>query len=1074
MIIKIIQWSVLNRVWVLLLTGLIILAGGFAIKNTAVDAIPDLSDVQVIIKTSYPGQAPQVVQDQVTYPLTTAMLSVPGAKTVRGFSFFGDSYVYIIFDDDTDLYWARSRVLEYLSQVTDTLPDSAKPQLGPDATGVGWVFIYALTDTTGHFDLAQLRSLQDWFLKFELQTVAGVSEVAAVGGMIKQYQVQADPDKLRAYGIPLSLLQAAIQQGNQEVGASVIEMAEAEYMIRATGYISSREDLEHIPLGMQGNSLDSKSVVNGQPLLLKDVATIIEGPQMRRGIAELDGKGEVVGGIVVMRSGENAQKTIEGVKAKLEQLKAGLPAGVELVTVYDRSDLITAAVNNLWEKLTAELIMVALACVIFLFHVRSALVAVITLPIGILMAFIVMNLQGLNANIMSLAGIAIAMGAMIDGAIVMIENMHKHLERAALNGDKVNGDKVNGDKMAESKRWQLVIKAASEVGPSLFFSLLIITVSFLPVFTLEAQEGKMFAPLAFTKTYAMAAAAILAITLVPVLMGYFVRGKIISEKKNPLNRLLIAGYKPLLTSVLKFPKTTLLTALIIVIATLYPASKIGSEFMPDLDEGDLMYMPTTYAALSVGKARELLQQTDKLIATVPEVEHVFGKIGRADTATDPAPLTMIETFIKLKPKDQWREGLTSQDLRNEFDQLIQFPGLTNAWVMPIKTRIDMLATGIKTPVGIKVSGPDLNVIQDIGQQLEQILGEVKGTASVYSERVVGGRYIKIDIKRRQAAQYGMSIKDVQQVVSSAIGGMNISESVEGDKRYPINLRYPQHYRDSPEKLQRLPIVTDLLTKGGHNITLGDVANIRIEDGPPMIKSENARINGWTYIDIETSGENAMDIGSYVANAKQILADKIATGELDLPSGYALRWAGQYEYMQRAKEKLSVVVPLTLGIIFLLLYLNFRNVRDVALILLTLPMGLVGGILMMQYYQFNFSVAVGVGFIALAGVAAETGVIMLQYLKQALLDSQWSGDKPQSQQALQQSILHGAVNRVRPVMMTALATIAGLIPVMYGAGIGSEVMSRIAAPMLGGMISVVILTLLVLPVAYYQAVSGQKP
>ncbi|MFT6188275.1 MAG: Cu(I)/Ag(I) efflux system membrane protein CusA/SilA [Oleispira sp.] len=1052
MIIKIIQWSVLNRVWVLLLTALIILAGGFAIKNTAVDAIPDLSDVQVIIKTSYPGQAPQVVQDQVTYPLTTAMLSVPGAKTVRGFSFFGDSYVYIIFDDDTDLYWARSRVLEYLSQVTDTLPDSAKPQLGPDATGVGWVFIYALTDTTGSLDLAQLRSLQDWFLKFELQTVAGVSEVAAVGGMIKQYQVQADPQKLSAYGIPLSLLQTAIQQGNQEVGASVIEMAEAEYMIRATGYISSREDLENIPLGMLGNSLDSKSVVNGQSLFLKDVATIIEGPQMRRGIAELDGQGEVVGGIVVMRSGENAQKTIEGVKAKLEQLKAGLPAGVELVTVYDRSDLITAAVNNLWEKLTAELIMVALACVIFLFHVRSALVAVITLPIGILMAFIVMNLQGLNANIMSLAGIAIAMGAMIDGAIVMIENMHKHIERSTLQGNNID----------ESKRWQLVTRAASEVGPSLFFSLLIITVSFLPVFTLEAQEGKMFAPLAFTKTYAMAAAAILAITLVPVLMGYFVRGKIISEKKNPLNRLLIAGYKPLLISVLKFPKTTLLVTLIIVIASLYPATKIGSEFMPDLDEGDLMYMPTTYAALSVGKARELLQQTDKLIATVPEVEHVFGKIGRADTATDPAPLTMIETFIKLKPKDQWREGLTSQDLRNEFDQLIQFPGLTNAWVMPIKTRIDMLATGIKTPVGIKVSGPDLNVIQNIGQQLEQILGEVKGTASVYSERVAGGRYIKIDINRRQAAQYGMSIKDVQQVVSSAIGGMNISESVEGDKRYPINLRYPQHYRDSPEKLQRLPIVTDLLTKGGHNITLGDVADIRIEDGPPMIKSENARLNGWTYIDIKTSGENAIDIGSYVANAKQVLADKLLTGEFNLPTGYALRWAGQYEYMQRAKEKLSYVVPLTLGIIILLLYLNFRNARDVALILLTLPMGLVGGILMMLYYQFNFSVAVGVGFIALAGVAAETGVIMLQYLKQALLD-----DKPQGQQALQQSILHGAVNRVRPVMMTALATIAGLIPVMYGTGVGSEVMSRIAAPMLGGMISVVILTLLVLPVAYYQ-------
>jgi Cu(I)/Ag(I) efflux system membrane protein CusA/SilA len=1043
MITKIIHWSIFNRVWVIFVTGLIILAGAFAIKNTAVDAIPDLSDVQVIIKTSYPGQAPQVVQDQVTYPLTTAMLSVPGAKTVRGYSFFGDSYVYIIFDDDTDLYWARSRVLEYLSQVTDSLPDSAKPQLGPDATGVGWVFIYALTDTSGHLDLSELRSLQDWFLKYELQTVSGVSEVAAVGGMIKQYQVRVDPHKLRSYGIPLSLLETAIQQGNQEVGASVIEMAEAEYMIRATGYISSREDLENIPLGI---------VDNGQPLFLSDVANIIEGPQMRRGVSELDGKGEVVGGIVVMRSGENAQKTIAAVKEKLQQLKAGLPEGVEIVTVYDRSDLINAAIDNLWEKLTAELIMVALACILFLFHVRSALVAIISLPIGILIAFIIMYLQGLNANIMSLAGIAIAIGAMIDGAIVMIENMHKHMERTPLN---------------DANRWQVVTKAASEVGPSLFFSLLIITVSFLPVFTLEAQEGKLFAPLAFTKTYAMAAAAILAITLVPVLMGYFIRGKVMSEKKNPLNRLLIAIYQPLLARLLQFPKTTLIAALTIVLISLYPASKIGSEFMPDLDEGDLMYMPTTYAGLSVGKAREILQQTDKLIAKVPEVEHVFGKIGRADTATDPAPLTMIETFIKLKPKDQWREGLTTQDLRKELDQLIQFPGLTNAWVMPIKTRIDMLATGIKTPVGIKVSGPDLTVIEGIGQQLEKVLAEVKGTASVYSERVVGGRYIKIDIQRRQAAQYGMSIKDVQQIISSAIGGKNIAESVEGDKRYPISLRYPQQYRDSPEQLARLPIVTPSKNGMGHNIILGDVANISIEDGPPMIKSENARINGWTYIDIESEGANAIDIGSYVENAKAVMAEKIATGEFDLPAGYSIRWAGQYEYMERAKEKLSYVVPLTLGVIIVLLYLNFRNARDVALILLTLPMGLVGGILLMSYYQFNFSVAVGVGFIALAGVAAETGVIMLQYLKQAIID-----EKPTTRETLQSSILEGAVNRVRPVMMTAIATIAGLIPVMYGSGVGSEVMSRIAAPMLGGMISVVILTLLVLPVAYYQAVRSQ--
>jgi copper/silver efflux system protein len=1036
MINKIIHWSILHRIWVLLITGLIILAGGFAIKNTAIDAIPDLSDVQVIIKTSYPGQAPQVVQDQVTYPLTTAMLSVPGAKDVRGYSFFGDSYVYVIFDDDTDLYWARSRVLEYLSQVNDELPNDAKPQLGPDATGVGWVYIYALTDKSGKMDLAELRSLQDWFLKYELQTVAGVSEVAAVGGMVKQYQVQVDPHKLRAYGIPLSLLQTAIQQGNQEVGASVIEMAEAEYMIRATGYISSREDLENIPLGI---------VDNGQPLFLTDVADIIEGPQIRRGISELDGEGEVVGGIVVMRSGENAQKTIDGVKEKLAQLQTGLPEGVEVVTVYDRSDLINAAVDNLWEKLTEELLMVALACILFLFHVRSALVAIISLPIGILIAFIIMYVQGLNANIMSLAGIAIAIGAMIDGAIVMIENMHKHMERSLLKGIP----------LTDTNRWQLVAKAASEVGPSLFFSLLIITVSFLPVFTLEAQEGKLFSPLAFTKTYAMAAAAILAITLVPVLMGYFIRGKIISEHKNPLNRLLIVTYEPLLTAVLKFPKLTLIIALAIMLSTLYPASKIGSEFMPDLDEGDLMYMPTTYAALSVGKAREILQQTDKLIATVPEVEHVFGKIGRADTATDPAPLTMIETFIKLKPRSEWREGLTAKKLRDEFNQLIQFPGLTNAWVMPIKTRIDMLATGIKTPVGIKVSGQDLKVIQDIGLQLEQVLAEVKGTASVYSERVAGGRYIKIDIQRRHAAQYGMSIKDVQQIISSAIGGKNIAESVEGDKRYPINLRYPQQYRDSPEQLQRMPIVT----KAGHNITLGDVADIRIEDGPPMIKSENARINGWTYIDIERSGINAMDIGSYVKNAQQIVNAKV-----DLPAGYSIRWAGQYEYMERAKEKLSYVIPFTLGIIILLLYLNFRNSRDVILILLTLPMGLIGGILIMSYYQFNFSVAVGVGFIALAGVAAETGVIMLQYLKQAIIE-----EKPETVEQLQTAILDGALRRVRPVMMTAIATIAGLVPVMYGTGVGSEVMSRIAAPMLGGMISVVILTLLVLPVAYFVVV-----
>lgn len=1057
MISKIIHWSILNRIWVLLATGLIIIGGVFAIKNTAIDAIPDLSDVQVIIKTSYPGQAPQVVQDQVTYPLTSAMLSVPRAKTVRGFSFFGDSYVYIIFEDDTDLYWARSRVLEYLNQVTGSLPDNAKSQLGPDATGVGWVYIYALLDQRQSLGLeplglAELRSLQDWFLKYELQTVPGVSEVATLGGMVKQYQVQVDPQKLRAYGVPLSVVQSAIEDNNQEVGASVIEMAEAEYMVRSSGYISSVRDLEKVSLGV------SNIKSNGQPLLLTDVSVITEGPQMRRGISELDGQGEVVSGIVVMRSGENAQATIEGVKKKLKILSESLPQGVELISVYDRSDLIEGAINNLWEKLSEELIMVALACILFLFHVRSSLVAIISLPIGILVAFIVMYFQGLNANIMSLAGIAIAIGAMIDGAIVMIENMHKHMEKTALTDDN---------------RWEIVTKSASEVGPSLFFSLLIITVSFLPVFTLEAQEGKLFSPLAFTKTYAMAAAAILAITLVPVLMGYFIRGNIIAEKNNPINRLLISFYQPVLSVLLRFPKITLFSAIVVVLATAYPASKIGSEFMPDLDEGDLMYMPTTYAGLSIGKARELLQQTDKLIATVPEVEHVFGKIGRAETATDPAPLTMIETIIKLKPKSQWREGLTSQALKEEFNQLIKFPGVSNAWVMPIKTRIDMLATGIKTPVGIKISGPDLNVIQEIGQQLEQVISEVKGTASVYSERVVGGRYIKIDINRRQAAKYGMSIKEVQQIISSAIGGKNITQAVVGDQRYPVNLRYPQQYRDSPETLSRMPLVTKPLAEGGHFITLGDLADIRIEDGPPMIKSENARINGWVYVDIESTGKNQVDVGTYVKSAQNLVNKQLALGAskggFDLPVGYSIQWAGQYEYMQRAKEKLNYVIPLTVSIIIFLLYLNFRNTRDVALILLTLPMGMVGGILFIHYYQFNYSVAVGVGFIALAGVAAETGVIMLQYLKQALLEK-----APTDLIALRSTVLIGAVRRVRPVMMTAIATIAGLIPVMYGAGVGSEVMSRIAAPMLGGMISVVILTLLVLPVAFYQVVSFGQP
>ena len=1031
MIESIIRWSVGNRFFVLLATLVVVAVGLYSVKNTPIDALPDLSDVQVIIKTSYAGQAPQVVEDQVTYPLTTSMLSVPGAVTVRGYSFFGDSYVYVIFDEDTDLYWARSRVLEYLSQVSADLPAGVRPQLGPDATGVGWVYLYALQDKTGQLDISQLRSLQDWFLKYELQTVPGVSEVTSLGGMVKQYQIKVDPDKLRAFNIPLSHIQMAIKRGNQEIGASVVEMAEAEYMVRATGYLKNEQDIGNIPLGVNQN---------GTPLLLKDIAHIGVGPQMRRGIAELNGEGEVAGGIIIMRFGENAQETINGVKEKLEQLKKGLPEGVEVVTVYDRSGLIERAVENLGFKLLEEFLVVALVCMVFLFHVRSSLVAIFSLPVGILAAFIVMYFQGLNANIMSLGGIAIAIGAMIDGAIVMIENMHKHMERTPLT---------------KENRWEIVANSAAEVGPALFFSLMIITVSFVPVFTLEAQEGRMFSPLAFTKTYAMAASAILAITLVPVLMGYFIRGKILPEHKNPVNRLLTKAYLPVLKQVLEHPKKTLILAVLVLLVGLWPLDKIGSEFIPPLDEGDLMYMPTTYPGISIGKARELLQQTDKLIYTLPEVKTVFGKVGRADTATDPAPLTMIETFIQLKPRDQWREGVTTKSLIAELDALVKFPGVTNAWVMPIKTRIDMLATGIKTPVGIKIAGPDLSTIQSIGQQLENILQDVPGTASVYSERVAGGRYIKVDIQREKAARYGLNIADVQQVVASAIGGMNVSQTVEGLERYPINIRYPQDYRNSPEQLTLLPIVTP----SGQRISLGAVANIVVEDGPPGIKSENARLNGWAFIDIEN-----VDVGTYVK-----MAQSIVTEQLDLPAGYSIAWSGQYEYMQRAKAKLTYVVPFTLLIIIILLFINFRNFVEVAIIMGTLPLAMIGSIWLMYLQGFNFSVAVGVGFIALAGVAVEIGVIMLVYLNQAyraMLTECYETKTPVTVTVLSKAILHGAGMRVRPVMMTAAAIVAGLLPILYGTGTGSEVMSRIAAPMVGGMLSAVILTLLVVPAIYF--------
>lgn len=1026
MIPSIIRWSIGNRFLVLLLTLMLTAWGLWSVKQTPVDALPDLSDVQVIIKTSYPGQAPQVVEDQVTYPLTTAMLAVPGATTVRGYSFFGDSFVYVLFDDNTDLYWARARVLEYLSQVTPNLPASARPQLGPDATGVGWVYQYALVDRTGKHDLSELTSLQNWFLKYELQTVDGVSEVATVGGMVRQYQVRVDPDKLRAYGIPLSLIETAIKQGNQETGASVIEMAEAEYMVRSNGYLKSVEDLKQIPLG---------TTVRGAPLLLGDVADVVTGPQMRRGIAELNGEGEVVGGIIVMRYGENAQHTIDGVKARLAELKSSLPQGVEVVTVYDRSDLIQRAIDNLSGKLLEEFAVVVLVCLAFLFHLRSSLVVVITLPIAILVAFIVMHLQGINANIMSLGGIAIAIGAMVDGAIVMIENVHKHMEREALT---------------DKNRWRIITEASIEVGPAIFFSLLIITISFLPVFALEAQEGRMFHPLAFTKTYAMAAAAALAITLVPVIMGYFIRGKVLAEQANPLNRGLSQGYVPLLKAVLARPKTTLAVAAVVTVAGFWPLKYLGSEFIPPLDEGDIMYMPTTAANISVGKAREILQQTDKLIRTVPEVQNVFGKAGRAETATDPADLVMMETSIQLKPRDQWRPGMTPEKLKEELDSLIRFPGLTNAWVPPIKTRIDMLATGIKTPVGIKIAGPDLKVIQQLGQQLEQIVGKVEGASSVYAERVAGGRYVKVDIDRLKAARYGLNIADVQAVLATAVGGMEVGQTIEGRERYPINLRYPQSYRDSVASLELLPVVTP----SGARIALADVARVYISDEAPMLRSENARLNGWVYVDIR-----GRDIGSFVDEAKAEV-----NKQLVLPAGYALTWSGQYEYMERAKARLAYVVPLTVAIIVLLLYLAFRRVQEVLLILTTLPLAVVGGIWTLWLLDFNLSVAVGVGFIALAGVAVETGVLMLVYLNHAWDDLVASG-KP-DKAGLHRAVIQGAALRLRPKMMTVVTIIAGLLPIMWSHGTGSEVMQRIAAPMIGGMVSALVLTLLVLPAAYY--------
>ncbi len=1030
MIPALIRWSIGNRFLVIMLALLLAGWGAYTLKNTPLDAIPDLSDVQVIIKTSYPGQAPQVVEDQVTYPLTTAMLAVPGAINVRGYSFFNDSFVYIIFKDGTDLYWARSRVLEYLSQVAPTLPPTAKPALGPDATGVGWVYQYALVDRTGGHDLAQLRSIQDWFLKYELQTVPGVSEVATIGGMVKQYQVIVDPDKLRSYNIPLPKVRTAIQRGNQETGGRVIEMAEAEYMVRASGYIKSEEDLRQIPL---------KVTKDGTPVLLKDVAQIRLGPELRRGIGELNGEGEAVGGVIIMRFGENALRTIDLVKEKLEVLQESLPEGVEVVTTYDRSALIERAVDTLREKLTEEFIVVILVCAIFLFHLRSALVIVLSLPLGILAAFIVMNMQGINANIMSLGGIAIAIGAMVDAAIVMIENMHKHIEREPLTPEN---------------RWRIVTEAAVEVGPALFFSLLIITFSFVPIFALEAQEGRLFHPLAFTKTYAMAAAAGISVTLVPVLMGYFIRGKVMPEHKNPINWLLIAGYRPFINVVLKHPVMMIVAAMVVLGSAAMPLSRMGGEFMPDLDEGDLLYMPSAFPAVSAGKMAQIIQQTNKLIMTVPEVKSAYAKAGRADTATDPAPLTMVETTIQLKPRDEWRPGMTTAKLKAELDRIVQVPSLTNVWIMPIKNRIDMLATGIKTPVGIKVAGPDLNVIGDIGMKIEEVIKTVPGTASVYAERVTGGRFIDIDIRRAEAARFGLNVADVQDVVRTAIGGMTITQSVEGLERYPVNLRYPRDYRDSLAKLKTLPVVTPL----GAQIPLERLADISISGGPGVIRSENARLNGWIYVDIA-----GRDIGSYVADAKEAV-----TKGIDLPPGYSLNWSGQYEYMERAKARLSVVVPVTLVIILLLLFLNFRRVTPVLIIISTLPLALVGGLWLMDILGYNMSVAVGVGFIALAGVSVEIGVLMMVYLEQALQaqrDIAEREDRSFTLEDLRAAIIEGALMRVRPIMMTVAVVIAGLLPIMMGTGTGSEVMRRIAAPMVGGMVSATVLTLLLIPAVF---------
>jgi Cu(I)/Ag(I) efflux system membrane protein CusA/SilA len=1032
MIARLIRWSIANRFVVLLATAMVMAWGVWAVHRTPLDAIPDLSDVQVIIRTSYPGQAPQIVENQITYPLTTTMLSVPGAKTVRGYSFFGDSFVYVLFEDGTDPYWARSRVLEYLNQVQSRLPAQAKTSLGPDATGVGWVYEYALVDRSGRMDLSQLRALQDWFLKYELKAVPNVSEVASVGGMVRQYQIVLDPDRLRAYGIPHAKVIEAVQKANQETGGSVLELGEAEYMVRATGYLKSLEDFRKIPL---------VTSEGGVPVRLGDVARVQVGPEMRRGIAELDGEGEVAGGVIVMRSGKNALETIDAVKAKLEKLKSSLPPGVEVVTTYDRSSLIKRAVDNLRDKLIEEFIVVALVCMVFLFHVPSAFVAIVSLPLGVLIAFIVMVYQGVNANIMSLGGIAIAIGAMIDAAVVMIENAHKHIERWRHDHPE--------QRLTAREQWRVVGDAAAEVGPALFFSLIIITLSFVPVFTLEAQEGRLFSPLAFTKTYAMAAAAGLAVTLIPVLMGYLIRGRIPDERKNPLNRALIAAYLPALSAVLRHPKTTLVAAFMAVVLAAWPLSQLGGEFMPPLDEGDLLYMPSALPSIATGKAAELLQQTDRLIKSVPEVQRVFGKAGRAETATDPAPMEMFETTIQFKPREQWRPGMTPDKLVEELDRVVTVPGLSNIWVPPIRNRIDMQATGIKSPVGVKVAGTDTGEIDRVTADIERVVRSVPGVSSVLAERLAGGRYIDVDIDRDAAARYGLNIADVQSIVSAAIGGDNVGETVEGLQRFPINVRYPREVRDSVENLRNLAV----LTERGARIRLGDVASVRINDGPPMLKSENARLSGWVYVDIR-----GRDLLSAVRDMQQAVAR-----EVKLPPGYSVSWSGQFEYLERAAAKLKVVAPATLAIIFVLLYLTFRRFSEALLIMVTLPFALVGGLWLMYLLGYNMSIASAVGFLALGGVAAEFGVVMLVYVNQSVAKRSETG--PLDSESLVQAIIEGAAIRVRPKAMTVAVIVAGLLPIMWGSGTGSEVMRRIAAPMVGGMITAPLLSMFVLPAAY---------